>query len=445
MVNGFRQDLPLLIKDGHVIDPNQGLNETTNLLISDGIISWSGTGTPPVEKGLNVISARGMIVCPGFIDLHCHLREPGFEDKETIATGTAAAAKGGFTTVCCMPNTEPPIDQTSLVTWILTRAKKEGKAHVFPIACISRKRKGESLADMQALSLSGAVAFSDDGSPVMDTRLMHAALEKSRELNVAIMDHCEYLPLTKDSVINEGKIACKLEVKGIPDEAEEKMVARDIDLAELTGGKIHICHVSTSHSVELIRDAKKRGIKITAEVTPHHLALTEDTVLQQGTYAKVNPPLRTEKDVEALIRGINDGTINAIATDHAPHTIADKCGDLPSAAFGISGLETALGVLLGLVHSGKINISTLITKLTVEPAAIIGKHKEGSGSLKLGTAADITIIDTQKEWVVDTAEFVSKGKNTPWNGCLLKGKVMVTLVDGRIVYCEPNVNIHTKA
>lgn len=441
MVAESGQSSSILVRGGYVIDPSQRLSKITNILIVDSNIIWMGDGNPPQTCEYNIIPAEQMLVCPGFIDLHCHLREPGFEDKETIATGTSAAVKGGFTTVCCMPNTQPPIDKPYLVELVMDIAKKVDKARVLPIACISKGRKGNSLTDMPSLSSAGAVAFSDDGSPVMEDSLMQAALENSLHLKLAIMDHCEYLPLTKDGVINEGRVARELNLKGIPAEAEEIMISRNISLAKLTGGRIHISHVSTAHSVELVRIAKRNGINITAEVTPHHLTLTEETVLQHGTNAKVSPPLRTQTDIQALIEGINDGTIDAIATDHAPHTTADKRCDLPSAAFGISGFETALGVLLGLVHSSKIDINTLITKLTVGPIMIIGKCKGGSGTLRVGTAADITVIDPDREWLVDTDKFISKGKNSPWNGCTLKGKVMATLVDGRIVYSDPLIQV----
>lgn len=432
--------VPLLIKDGRLIDPSQGLDKIGNLLIAEGKISWWGSGSPPMPYFQYVtISAEGMIVCPGFIDIHCHLREPGFEDKETIATGTRAAARGGFTTVCCMANTEPPIDQPAVVELIQNKAILEGVAHVFPIGCVSQGRKGKVLADMTGLAEAGVVAFSDDGSPVMDSKLMHLALEKGRQWGLPIIDHCEHPALSKGGVMNEGMMANKLGLKGIPAEAEEIMVARDIDLAERTGGRLHIAHVSTANSLALIQDAKKKGIPVTAEVTPHHLTLTEESIIKYGTNAKVNPPLRTEKDIAALIQGVREGVIDAIATDHAPHSIADKGRDFQTAAFGISGLETALGVLVSLVHEGNLDLITLISKLTAGPARVIGKH--GLGTLTIGDRADVTIFDPEVEWIVDTGQFASKGKNTPWAGQTLKGKVMVTIVGGKIVYQHNTIKI----
>ncbi len=425
----------LLIKGGRIVDPSQGIDAVGDLLISKGEIAWLSVqraGTLPENH--MVIEARGMVVCPGFIDLHCHLRQPGFEEKETIATGTRAAAKGGFTTVCCMPNTKPPVDKAEVVEYIKRVAAREGAVRVLPIGCITKGREGGKLADFGELSASGVVAFSDDGSPVMDSTLMRAALEYSQELGLPIIDHCEDVAFSQDGVMNESLFSQKLRLKGIPLAAEESMVARDIRLACLTGGRLHIAHVSTAGSVKLIRKAKGEGIAVTSEATPHHLTLTEEKVAGYNTNAKVNPPLRTENDVEALIEGLKEGVIDAIATDHAPHTAKDKNCDFVHAAFGISGFETALGSLMGLVHRKNIDQVTLISKLTCEPASVL--RRTDIGTLKPGALADVVIFDAKKEWVVKPEEFASKGKNTPLAGTVLKGKVMMTIVGGVGVYID---------
>jgi dihydroorotase len=427
----------LLIRGGRIIDPSQGINVVGDLFISEGKIAWLSTQpAEPLPENHQVIQARGMVVCPGFIDLHCHLRQPGFEEKETIATGTRAAAKGGFTTVCCMPNTKPPVDKAAVVEYIKSVVAKEGIVRVLPIGCITEGREGSELADFGELSVSGAAAFSDDGSPVMDSSIMRRALEYSQTSGLPIIDHCEDLAFSQDGVMNEGLLATKLGLKGMPTAAEESMVARDIRLARLVGGRLHIAHVSTAGSVKLIRSAKEEGISITAEVTPHHLTLTEEAVVGYNTNAKVNPPLRTAEDVEALISGLKDGVLDAIATDHAPHTAKDKDCDFTTAAFGISGFETALGSLMGLVHRGKLDLVTLISKLTHEPASFL--RRSDLGTLKPGSLADVVIFDPNAEWAVNPDEFVSKGKNTPLAGAVLKGKVIATVYGGVVVYSSMN-------
>jgi len=427
-----RQSGNLLIRGGRIIDPSQGVDAVGDLFISDGKIAWLSmqqAGSLPEHH--KVIKAQGMVVCPGFVDLHCHLRQPGFGEKETIATGTRAAAKGGFTTVCCMPNTEPPVDKAELVRYVKSVAAKEGAVRVLPVGCITEGRKGGKLADFGELSASGVVAFSDDGSPVMDSAIMRSALKYSQNSGLPIIDHCEDLAFSQDGVMNEGSLATKLKLKGMPACAEESMVARDIRLARIVGGRLHIAHVSTAGSVELIRSAKEEGIAITAEVTPHHLTLTEEAVVGYNTNAKVNPPLRTADDIEALIAGLKDGVLDAIATDHAPHTAQDKNCDFNAAAFGISGFETALGSLMTPVHRGKLDLVTLISKLTCEPASIL--RRTDLGTLESGSVADVVILDLNKEWVVNPEEFVSKGKNTPLAGIALKGKVVMTIVGGVVV------------
>jgi len=421
----------LLIQNGRIIDPSQGMDCIGDLLIADGRIAQIGEQVTIPDRQHSVLQAQGMIVCPGFIDLHCHLRQPGFEAKETIASGTMAAARGGFTTVCCMPNTNPPIDTTAVVERIKRIAATEGAVRVLPIGCITAGRDGQKLVGMSGLSKAGVVAFSDDGNPVWDREIMRQALEQSKILDMPIIDHCEDLTLSRNGSMNDGVIASRIGYKGIPAVAEERMIARDIELARLTGGRLHVAHVSTAGAVELIRKAKIQGINLTAEVTPHHLTLTEKIVITRGTNAKVSPPLRTEKDREALVEGLREGVIDVIATDHAPHTEADKGRSFDQAAFGISGLETALGSLMSLVGRGEIDLVTLISRLTYQPAQII-RGSGPTGSLRIGSAADITIFDPNARWTVDPDRFASRGKNTPLAGMMLRGKVMMTIVAGGI-------------
>ncbi|MBI4301251.1 MAG: dihydroorotase [Chloroflexi bacterium] len=456
----------LLIKGGHILDPSQGLDAIGDLYIVEGKITWV---EPLKEKRplgkFAVIPASGLLVCPGFVDLHCHLRQPGYEDKETIASGTRAAAKGGFTTLCCMPNTKPPVDSQAVVEYVQRTAHTEGVVRVYPIGCISKGLKGEELAEMGELAAAGVMAYSDDGQPVTSSRLMRHALEYSLAFGRPIIDHCEDKALSADGAMNEGWVATRLGLKGIPAAAEEAIVARDIALAELTGACLHIAHVSTAGSVDLLRRAKDKGLAVTAEVTPHHLTLTEERVmgfstqtahhtasaLWYDTNAKVNPPLRSEKDRQALLEALKDDTIDAIATDHAPHTIVDKLCEFDAAAFGISGLETALGCLLSLVHSGQLDLKLLISKLTWEPVRILEIKKAslfptsplpwGLGTLQMGAPGDVTIFDPSKEWVVNPNTFASKGKNTPWAGCQLKGQVMATVVAGNLAYRDDSLRL----
>ncbi len=432
----------LLIQDGRIIDPSQGIDENASLLIAEGKILWLGKGQeiPPLTD-CDVLHAEGLIVCPGFVDFHCHLRQPGFEEKETIATGTLAAARGGFTTVCCMPNTNPPLDNPAAVDYVKSIAAAEGVVRVLPIGCISRGRKGEELVPMGELALAGVVGYSDDGDPAKTSHLMRQALDCSRTLGLPIIDHCEDTSLVRGGQMNEGVVSAKLGLKGITAAAEEIIVARDIILARITGGHLHIAHASTEGSVELIRRAREKGIKVTAEVAPHHLTLTEDSVIGYNTNAKVNPPLRTRQDIQALIQGLNDNTIDIIATDHAPHTDADKQREFTLAAFGISSFDTALGSLMSLVHDGQLTLSILISKLTCEPARIIGDKCGKLGTLQIGAPADVTIFDPNKEWLVDTGAFASKGKNTPLADTTLKGKVMATIFGGKLVYRDDAVRI----
>ncbi|MFP3976015.1 MAG: dihydroorotase [Chloroflexota bacterium] len=422
----------LIIQNGRILDPLQGIDRIDDLVISEGkIVQLGPTGSP--RPPYRVLDATGMIVCPGFIDIHCHLRQPGFEEKETIATGTIAAANGGFTAVCCMPNTHPPIDTKSRVEWIQSLAHEEGVLRVLPIGCVTKGREGEKLVDMRVLREAGVVAFSDDGSPVWNAEVMRRALQRSKSIGLPITNHCEELTLSRGGDMNAGKVADRLGYRGIPPAAEDDMVERDLRLASETGGRLHIAHVSTAKSVEMIRQAKKRGINVTAEVTPHHLTLTEEAVIVHGTNAKVNPPLRTTRDVAALVEGLRDGTIDAIATDHAPHSEADKSCPFSQAPFGISGFETALGAVMSLVHQGEIDLSTLVSKLTYEPARVIGRSG-AMGSLKIGAVADVTIFAPNTEWTVNPSHFASKGRNTPLAGNVLKGQVMTTIAAGQVVH-----------
>ena len=426
-----------LIRDGRIIDPSQGIDEVGSLLISDGRILWRGPSFPQVDY--DVLHAEGLIVCPGFIDCHCHLRQPGFEEKETIATGTRAAARGGFTTICCMPNTNPPLDTQVAIDYVQIEAVKEGIARVLPIGCISRERKGEELAEMGELASAGVIGYSDDGEPVESPSLMRQALDYSRTRGLPIIDHCEETSLREGGQMNEGALSSKLGLQGISAAAEEIMVARDLVLAQLTGGHLHIAHVSTKGSVDLIRQAKRKGIRVTAEVTPHHLTLTEEAVNGYNTNAKVSPPLRTRQDNQALVQGLKENVIDIIATDHAPHAEADKQCKFSLAAFGISGFETALGSLMCLVHDEQLPLTTLIAKLTCEPAKILKDNN--LGTLRIGVPADITIFDPDKEWLVDPKTFASKGKNTPLAGSVLKGKVMATIYDGKLVYKDDTIKL----
>jgi len=447
---------PVLISGGRIIDPSQRLDMTGDLLIHGGRVVQVGEkdSISPGQQDYTIISAQGMVISPGFIDLHCHLREPGFEEKETIATGTRSAARGGFTTICCMPNTNPPIDTPATVEYIQNKAKAEGMVRVLSVGCITQGRKGENLVEMEKLARAGVIGFSDDGSAVASSRLMRHALEYSLLFGLPVIEHCEDTAISSRGVMNEGWVASRLGLEGIPAAAEEVIVARDIALAELTRAWIHIAHVSTAGSVEIISRAKEKGICVTAEVTPHHLILTEEKVMGYDTNAKVNPPLRTKKDIDALVQGLKVGTIDAIATDHAPHTLVDKQCEFAGADFGISGFETALGSLMTLVHSGQLDLMTLVSKLTMEPARILHNGckrrgssplndliPEGLGTLGVGAPADVTVFHPEMEWTVDVSTFASKGKNTPWEGCLLSGKVTATIVGGEIVYRDDALKV----
>ncbi len=441
----------LLIQGARMVDPSREIDIVGDVLVLNGQIAGVGEISAKSAQGAPCLSAANLILCPGFIDLHCHLREPGFEEKETIETGLRAAAAGGFTTVCCMPNTMPPIDSQGTIKYILEKAAAFDSVRVLAVACVSKARKGEELSEMGDLAAAGAVAFSDDGSPVYKSALMRHALEYSRAFGLPVIDHCEDLGLSHGGVMNEGRTSSLLGLRGAPAAAEEAMVARDIALARLTGGKLHLAHISTRGSLDLLRRAKDEGIKVTAEVTPHHLTMTEEWVAGNGgnleslglaaydTNARVNPPLRSRQDADALIAGLKEGIIDAIATDHAPHSIVDKNCEFDKAASGISGLETALASLLGLVREGKLDLHTVIHRLTAGPARVLGSSFTNGGSLKVGDPADITIFDPEREWEVRPETLLSKGKNTPLLGHKMKGKVMATLARGKIVYKDASI------
>ncbi|QSQ08764.1 Dihydroorotase [Koleobacter methoxysyntrophicus] len=419
-----------IIKGGRVVDPSQNIDGIFDILIDDGLIKAVDRNLS--IDGAEIIEAKGMIVTPGLIDIHVHLREPGYEAKEDIESGSMAAAAGGFTSVACMPNTNPVVDNKSVVEFIKEKAKRVGIVNVYPIGAISKGLKGEELSEIGDMKGSGIVGISDDGKPVMASGLMRRAMEYAGMFDLPVISHCEDLDMSGDGVINEGLVSTILGLKGISKAAEEIMVARDIRLAELTGGRLHIAHVSTKGSVELIRQAKRRGIKVTAEATPHHFTLTDEAVRTFDTNTKVNPPLRSSEDVEAVREGLKDGTIDVIATDHAPHTLEDKDVEYDYASFGISGLETSVPlVITNLVHTGILTLSQAVEKMAVNPAQVINIPK---GTLRPGSDADLTIIDIDRTVVIDTAKFKSKGKNSPFNGLELKGAVMMTLKGGNIVY-----------
>jgi len=418
----------ILIKNGHVIDPANKVDEKLDVLVTDGKVAKLGKPGSISADGAQVIDASGKLVVPGLIDMHVHLREPGFEYKETIATGTAAAKAGGFTSVCCMPNTNPVNDSRSVTEFILSQAKN-ASARVFPIGAISKGSKGEELTEMAELHAAGCFAVSDDGKPVMSAAIMRRAMEYSKIFDLLVISHCEDSSLSDKGVMNEGVVSTELGLRGIPRSAEDVMTGRDISLAELTGCRLHIAHVSTAGSVRIIRDAKSRGVKVTAETCPHYFSLTEEAVRGYNTMAKMNPPLRIADDVAAIKQGLKDGTIDVIATDHAPHAQDEKSGEFDYAPFGVVGLETALGLTLKLVDEGALSLSEAVRKLTNNPASIL---KIGKGTLTIGSDADITIVDSNIEWTVDASQFKSKSRNTPFNGWKLRGRAVQTIVGGRL-------------
>jgi dihydroorotase len=429
----------ILIQGGHVIDPGR-CNEVADVLIDNGKVVAVGHDLLAKASGKNgdvrIIDARNKLVLPGFIDLHVHLREPGFEYKETIKTGTAAAAAGGFTSVCCMPNTHPVNDSQAITEFILEQARAAGNARVFPIGAITKGSEGKVLAELGDLRRAGCVAISDDGRPVMNSMVMRRAMEYALAFDVPVIDHCEDLHLSEGGCMNEGIVSTQLGLQGVPAAAEDVMVSRNLALAELTGARLHLAHLSTVGSVRMVREAKARGIRVTAEACPHHFTLTEEAVRGFNTLAKMNPPLRKWDDVLAIKEGLRDGTIDVIATDHAPHAGQEKQQEFAAAPNGIVGLETALPLTLALVEEGILTLECAIEKLTTAPAKAFGLS---TGTLAPGVEADVVIVDPQETWEIDPLRFRSKSRNTPFAGWKVKGRVKTTLLGGRIVYGSDDV------
>jgi dihydroorotase len=422
----------LLLKGGRVVDPAAGRDGAFDVLLEDGRVREVKPRL--TAKGATVLDVKGLVVCPGFIDLHTHLREPGREDKETIATGTRAAAAGGFAAVCAMPNTEPVNDQAGITRAILEKARAEGVVRVYPIGAITKGSRGEELAEYGDLKEAGCVAVSDDGRPVARAGVMRRALEYAQAFDLPVIDHCEEPTLTEKFAMNEGPVATLLGLRGYPAVAEAIVVERDVELAALTGGRVHIAHLSAAGSVDAVRRGKARGVRVTAEATPHHLLLTDKAVKESeyDTSTKMNPPLRSDADRRAVIEGLQDGTIDCIATDHAPHTVDDKKVEYDQAAFGIVGLETAVALCLDrLVGAKVIDLARLVELLSAGPARTLGLP---GGTLAPGAPADVTVLDLQKKRAVEPARFASKGRNTPFGGWMLKGWPAMTIVGGRVAW-----------
>ncbi len=420
-----------LLKGGRVVDPSQKLDRVADVLLEDGKVVAIG-GDAASAEGAEMVDCAGMVVTPGLIDVHVHLREPGGEHKETIATGAASAAAGGFTAVCAMPNTDPPIDDPAGVGFVIAQGRKAAKARVYPVGCISVGRAGERLALVGEMVEAGAVAITDDGSPVMDSGLMRMALEYAKGFGIPVADHPEDVGLSRDGHMNEGIISTRLGLGGKPNASEDIHIVRDLLLAELTGGHIHLQHVSTRFGVESIRQAKARGVHVTAEASPHHLVLTHEAVEGYRTEAKMNPPLRAEEDVAAVRAGLADGTLDTLATDHAPHHYDEKEAAFADAPNGIVGLETALGIVLTrVVAEGVIDLPTMVDRMSCQPARVFNLP---GGTLAPGSVADVTVFDPEAVWTVDPKAFLSKSRNTPFAGWELKGRPVRTIVDGRTVW-----------
>jgi dihydroorotase len=424
---------PILIRGGRIIDPSRGADEVADLFLADGKVQASGRDLGHPDDA-QVLNAGGRVVAPGLIDLHVHLREPGQEDLETVATGAMAAAAGGFSAVCAMPNTDPVTDNQAAVGFIVSQAQRAAKARVYPIGAVSLGQKGQQLAEFGELVGAGAVAVSDDGKPVVSSHLMRTALEYARTFGIPVADHCEDPTLAEGGAMHEGLVATRLGLKGIPAAAEEIMVARDILLAELTGGHVHLCHLSTRGSVELIRRAKEKGLRVTAEACPHHFTLTHEACEGYNTHAKMNPPLREPEDREAIRQALRDGTIDVICTDHAPHHYDAKEREFDDAPNGIIGLETALGLAISeLVESGLLSLPELVSRMSLMPARIFGLQ---GGSLAPGSPADVVVFDPAAEWTVRPEEFYSKSRNTPFAGRRLRGRAETTIVRGQVVFAR---------
>lgn len=425
--------MKLLIRQGRLVDPVGGIGGVMDVLVEDGKVAVIGSDLRAPDA--RTIDARGMVVCAGLVDMHVHLREPGFEYKETIATGAAAAVHGGFTSIACMPNTRPVIDTPEGVEFVKKQAGRAGMAQVWPIAAVSRGQLGQEIDDFEALKKAGAVALSDDGIPVQNANLLRDAMILARRQELTILSHCEDRDMVQNFAVNEGQVSRQLRIPGRPAIAEELQVMRDAMLAEETGAAVHICHISTAKSVAIVRRYKKKGVAITCETCPQYFTFTEDEIMKQGSAARVNPPLRTPADVEGIIEGLRDGTIDAIVTDHAPHSAEEKARPLTEAPSGMVGLETSLAATLtALYHTKEMSLSDILRKMTVNPACILRiPHK---GRLSLGADADLTIFDPDEAWTVDPEEFRSKGRNTPFAGKKLRGKVKYTIVNGEVLYDE---------
>lgn len=423
--------MDLFIEHGRVIDPAAGVDDTLDVLVSGGKIAAAGRGLDGGDA--QVIDASGLVVAPGLVDMHVHLREPGFEAKETVATGCAAAARGGITTLVAMPNTRPATDCPEIVALVREKAASTG-VNVLPAGAVTVGQRGEQLTDFAALRAAGVPAFTDDGVPIQNLALLRQAMQWAKALGLPILDHCEDRDLVRNYGVNEGRVSEALGLPGRPAVAEEAQIMRDILLAEDTGAHVHICHISTARGVEMVRQAKARGVHVTCETCPQYFTLTEDEVLRQGSMARVNPPLRTRADVEGVLAGLRDGAIDALITDHAPHTAEEKARPLPEAPSGMVGLETALALnLTGLYHSGLLPLSRVLELMSRSPAALLGLDK---GRIAAGDAADLVLFDPDEEWIVDREKFASKGRNTPFHGRKVKGKVKYTIANGKIIYQE---------
>ncbi len=428
--------MKLLIANGYIVDPSQRINTGRDLLIEDGrVVSVLERGQE-APRDVEFIDATGLIVAPGFIDLHTHLREPGAEYKETIASGASAAVAGGWTTICAMPNTDPVNDSPAVTRFIIEQAERAQLANVFPIGALTKGSNGKELAEMGEMKNAGIVAVSDDGRPVPNAGMMRRAMEYARGFNLPVVDHCQDSSLTAGGVMHEGRWSLILGLKGMPAAAEDVHVIRDCVLAKLTGGSVHIAHVSTRGSIEAIRRAKEMGLPVTCEAAPHHWTLTDESVEDYDTNTKMSPPLRSQDHVDALLEGLRDGTIDAIATDHAPHHQDEKTLEFDRAPFGIIGLETAVGLAFDLVHRGVIDLQRLVALCSTNPARIFGLKDRGT--LAENAHADITILDPTCEWVFDVAASKSKSRNTPFHGRSMTGAAVATIVGGRVVYLNPN-------
>ena len=421
----------LVIRNGRVIDPASGLDAVSDVYLAAGRVAAVGANLD-TPSGAAVFDATGMIVAPGFIDMHVHLREPGFEHAESIETGARAAAAGGFTSVCCMPNTSPVNDSATVTSYIIERAKQKSVVNVYPIGAITKGSKGEELAGIGAMVKAGAVAISDDGRPVMNSRVMRRAMELAKSHDIPVIDHCEDLNLSAGGDMHEGETSVRRGLRGIPAAAEDVMVARDILLAEATGARFHVAHISTHHAVAMVAFARKRGLKVSCEATPHHFVLADSDTAPYDSNFKMKPPLRGKQDVAAVLEGLADGTVEVIATDHAPHAGSDKMQEFERCPFGITGLETALGITLEeLVHPGRITLRKMIELYTTGPARVMGLDR---GTLAPGSPADVTIFDTANAWTYDVNKTQSKSKNSPFHGHTYKGGPVATVVAGRIVW-----------